>query len=56
VDVEAFAEALAGGPFIDHLADSVTRCQDERRAEIEAMAALVAQEAATITAAAQKTE
>ncbi|MGW5047399.1 hypothetical protein [Streptomyces griseoluteus] len=50
VDVEALAGALAGGPLIDLLADAVTRRQDERRAGIEAMAALVAQEPLTVTA------
>ncbi|MCX4609392.1 ADP-ribosyltransferase [Streptomyces mirabilis] len=44
VDVEALAAALAGGPLIDLIADAVTRRQDDRRAEIAAMAALVAQE------------
>jgi hypothetical protein len=44
VDAEALAAALAGGPLIDLIADAVTRRQDDRRAEIAAMAALVAQE------------
>ncbi|MCX4458664.1 phage minor head protein [Streptomyces sp. NBC_01728] len=47
VDIEALAAALAGGPLIDLLADAVTQRQDERRAEIAAMAALVAQEPVT---------
>ncbi|MEV5930927.1 phage minor head protein [Streptomyces cellulosae] len=53
VDVEALAAALAGGPLVDLLADAVTRRQDERRAEIEAMAALVAEQPVTVTASAQ---
>lgn len=44
VDAEALAAALVGGPLIDLIADAVTRRQDDRRAEIAAMAALVAQE------------
>ncbi|MEU7323411.1 phage minor head protein [Streptomyces griseoviridis] len=52
VDIEALAAALADGPLVDRLTDAVTRRQDERRAEIEAMAALVAQQPA-VTAAAQ---
>ncbi|MER7983790.1 hypothetical protein [Streptomyces sp. NPDC095817] len=53
VDVEAHASALAGGPLIDLLTDAVTRRQDERRAEIEAMAALVAREPVPVAVAAQ---
>ncbi|MFJ4063658.1 hypothetical protein ACIP11_34830, partial [Streptomyces albogriseolus] len=51
-DVEALATALAGGPLVDLLADAVTRRQDERRAEIEEMAALVAEQPVTVTASA----
>ncbi|MGY3199719.1 phage minor head protein [Streptomyces sp. TE5632] len=50
VDVEALAAALADGPFVDLIADAVTRRQDERRAEIEAMAALVAAQPVTVAA------
>ncbi|MER7740038.1 phage minor head protein [Streptomyces sp. NPDC096538] len=53
VDVEALAAALAGGPLVDLLADAVTRRQDERRREIEEMAALVAEQPVTVTASAQ---
>ncbi|MGJ3558863.1 hypothetical protein ACR6C2_07745 [Streptomyces sp. INA 01156] len=53
VDAEALAAALARGPLIDLIADAVTQRQDERRAEIEAMAALVAQQPATTIVAAQ---
>lgn len=51
VDVEALAEALAGGPLVDLLTDAVTRRQEERREEIAAMAALVAQQPAVAAAA-----
>lgn len=52
VDVEALAAALANGPLVDLLTDAVTRRLDERRAEIEAMAALVAADPVALTASA----
>ncbi|PWI15968.1 hypothetical protein DI272_18715 [Streptomyces sp. Act143] len=51
VDVEALAAALASGPLVDLLTDAVTRRQEERRTEIEEMAALVAQHPAAETVA-----
>ncbi|MDQ1018949.1 phage minor head protein [Streptomyces afghaniensis] len=52
VDVEALAAALANGPLVDLLTDAVTRRQDQRRAEVEAMAALVAAAPVALTASA----
>ncbi|MFF0092689.1 phage minor head protein [Streptomyces canus] len=52
VDVEALAAALASGPLVDLLTDAVTRRQDERRAEVEAMAALIAETPVALTASA----
>ncbi|MFD9934085.1 hypothetical protein ACFWZ6_13215 [Streptomyces massasporeus] len=52
VDVVPLAAALANGPLVDLLTDAVTRRHDERRAEIEAMSALVVGNEVALTASA----
>ncbi|MEU1044073.1 hypothetical protein ABZ400_02830 [Streptomyces sp. NPDC005897] len=52
IDVEALAAALEGNPLVDLVTDIVTPRQNERRPEIEAEAALVADTPVPVTAGA----